>query len=194
MDPALAGLLGELEEFGASHDASTDDRSRKMLNITHDTGVFLSLLIKATASRHVLEIGTSNGYSTLWLADAVGPQGTVTTIEQAPDKIDLAHRNIDRAGLTSRVHQILGDAGEFLTTTGHHGFDLVFLDSDREQYTGWWPHLQRMLPVGRLLVVDNAVSHAHQMTDFRETIDATTGWLSSLSPIGNGELLVLRER
>jgi predicted O-methyltransferase YrrM len=79
MTPELRELLRELEDFGKTSDAATSNRSQKMLNITHDTGVFLALLIKATRCRRVLEIGTSNGYSTLWLADAVGGAGSVTT-------------------------------------------------------------------------------------------------------------------
>lgn len=99
MDHGLTELLRELEEFGSTNDAATDDRSRKMLNITHDTGVFLALLVKASKAKKVLEIGTSNGYSTLWLADAVGEGGSVTTIEQAPHKRAMAERNFQRAGL-----------------------------------------------------------------------------------------------
>ena len=90
MKPGPSELLTELEKFGASNDASTTDRSRKMLNITHDTGVFLALLVKATRSRRILEIGTSNGYSTLWLADAVGDSGSITTVDKAPDKVAMA--------------------------------------------------------------------------------------------------------
>ena len=70
MSELLAALLAELEQFGRSNDAATTDRPRRMLNITRDTGEFLAVLVKAMDARRVLEIGTSNGYSTLWLADA----------------------------------------------------------------------------------------------------------------------------
>ncbi|WP_132429364.1 hypothetical protein [Pseudonocardia endophytica] len=63
MDPALRELLAELAEFGATTDASTDERAHRMLYITHDTGVVLSPLVRATGSGTVPEIGTSNGYS-----------------------------------------------------------------------------------------------------------------------------------
>jgi predicted O-methyltransferase YrrM len=193
VDRSLGELLAELEEFGAATDASTDDRAGRMLNITHDTGVFLALLVKATGSRSVLEIGTSNGYSTLWLADAVGADGTVTTVEKAEYKIGLARENVRRAGLENRVRQVHGDAGEVLAGADDGAFDLVFLDSDRASYLGWLPELRRVLAPGRLLVVDNAVSHAHEMEDFTRAIDAAQGWLASLSPIGKGELVVLKE-
>src|SRR6476646_7687930 len=117
MDAKLLEQLRGMERFGRDNDAATTDRSQKMLNITHDTGVFLALLIKATRCRRVLEIGTSNGYSTLWLADAVGA-GSVTTIEQAPHKIAMAEHNFARAGLAPRIHQVAGEAGEFLASAG----------------------------------------------------------------------------
>jgi O-methyltransferase len=65
MDEAFEDLLAELEQFGASNDASISDRPRRMLNITRDTGEFLAVLVRATAARRALEIGTSNGYSSL---------------------------------------------------------------------------------------------------------------------------------
>ena len=193
MEPGLIGLLDELEKFGEANDASTDDRSGKLLNITHDTGVFLALLIKACKARNVLEVGTSNGYSTLWLADAVGEGGTVTTVEQAPGKVAMAERNFQRSGLHSRVHQVAGEAGEFIASRGDGEYDFVFLDSDRGQYVGWWPSLQRILADGALIVVDNATSHAHQLEEFNRLLAASEGYVSSLSPIGKGELVILKD-
>ncbi|MGW7577220.1 O-methyltransferase [Streptomyces sp. NPDC054765] len=193
MERGLAELLRELEEFGEVNDASADDRSRKMLNITHDTGVFLALLVKACKAKNVLEIGTSNGYSTLWLADAVGEDGSVTTIERAPHKIAMAEQNFRRAGLCPRIQQIADDAGLFIASCGAGEYDFIFLDSDRGQYADWWPSLQRILADGRLLVVDNATSHAHQMEDFNRLVAASDGYLSSLSPIGKGELVILKD-
>ena len=72
MSAALQKLLTELEQFGQQNDAAIAERPRRMLNITRDTGEFLSVLVvAATNAQRVLEIGTSNGYSTLWLAQAV---------------------------------------------------------------------------------------------------------------------------
>lgn len=193
MTPGLRELLRELEQFGQANDAASDQRSQKMLNITHDTGVFLALLIKASKCKNVLEVGTSNGYSTLWLADAVGEDGRVTTIEMAPHKIELAERNFARAGLAPRIRQIADEAGRFMATCRDAEYDFIFLDSDREQYVGWWSALQRILEPGRLIVVDNAVSHAQQMEDFARRVAASEGYLSSLCPIGNGELVILKE-
>src|SRR2546428_8769017 len=100
MDP-LDALLAELERFGKANDGSTTERSRRMLNITPDTGEFLSVLVRATLARRVLEIGTSNGYSTLWLAEAASAIGGAgTTIEAFPYKIGFAtpHLSPSRPG------------------------------------------------------------------------------------------------
>jgi len=78
----LQSFMAELEQFGKANDSTTTERSRRMLNITRATGEFLSVLVRATVARRVLEIGTSNGYSTLWLADAARAiGGAVTTIK-----------------------------------------------------------------------------------------------------------------
>ena len=70
MTTSLDALLKELEQFGTDNDRANAERPRRMLNITRDTGELLAVLVRATAARRVLEIGTSNGYSTLWLATA----------------------------------------------------------------------------------------------------------------------------
>jgi predicted O-methyltransferase YrrM len=193
MTPSLVDLLHELEQFGKTNDETAQQRSQKMLNITHDTGVLLAVLIKASRCRAVLEIGTSNGYSTLWLADAVGSAGAVTTIDQAPHKVEMAARNFERAGLVPRITQVTDEAGRFLATAPDAAYDFVFLDSERGQYVGWWPTLQRILRPGCLLVVDNAISHIQEMAEFSRAVVASPGYTSSLVPIGNGELVILKE-
>jgi len=193
MTSHLLDLLRELEQFGKSNDASTTDRSQRMLNITHDTGGFLAILIKAARCRSVLEIGTSNGYSTLWLADAVGDAGTVTTVDRAPHKVEMAATNFQRAGLSPRIRQVTAEAGSFLAGCPDAAYDFIFLDSDRHQYVAWWSTLQRILRPGCLIVVDNATSHAGEMEEFSSVVAAAPGYLRSLAPIGNGELMILKD-
>ena len=67
MDTSVRDVLEELAEFGRQNDARETERSRRMLNITPETGQLLAILVRATQARQVLEIGTSNGYSTIWL-------------------------------------------------------------------------------------------------------------------------------
>jgi predicted O-methyltransferase YrrM len=186
-------LKTELERFGAANDAATNERSRRMLNITRDTGEFLAVLVRATAARRVLEIGTSNGYSTLWLAEAAREiGGSVTTVELAEEKIGLAAANFARSGLAAFIELVHDDAGGLLRRSGSGTRDLIFLDSERPEYPGWWPDLRRVLRPGGLLVVDNATSHAEEMGPFVALVEADPGFESCLVPVGKGELLAVK--
>lgn len=194
MSDDLEVLKGELERFGAANDASTSDRPRRMLNITRDTGEFLSVLVRAMAARRVLEIGTSNGYSTLWLAEAARAiGGSVTTVELSDYKVGLAAENFARSGLASFIRQVQDDAGRVLRESEDGAYDLVFLDSERPEYPGWWPDLRRVLRRGGLLVVDNATSHVGDMAPFVALVEADAEFMTSLVPIGNGEYLAVKD-
>jgi predicted O-methyltransferase YrrM len=196
MNAELTLLLDELERFGAENDAGIDRadtaRAQRMLNITRDTGEFLAVLVRATRARDILEIGTSNGYSTLWLADAAAADGgEVTTVELQAAKHAMALENFTRAGLRDRIDALNADAGEVLRVAGDAAYDLVFLDSDRGRYEGWWPEIRRVLRPRGLLVVDNAVSHAHEMAAFVQAVK-DDGFTCSLVPVGKGEFVATR--
>ena len=193
MDNVLESLKMELERFGEENDNASIERSGRMLNITRDTGEFLSVLIRAMAGRRVLEIGTSNGYSTLWLAEAVrATGGMVTTVEVAEYKFRLASANFARSGLASIVKPIHDDADRVLQQSEDDSFDLVFLDAERSQYAGWWRHLRRILRPGGLLVVDNATSHREELAPLVAAVKADFAFVTSLVPVGNGEFLAVR--
>src|SRR5262245_41963417 len=135
MNKELQALLKELEHFGEENDNQVTQRQDRMLNITQDTGEFLVLLVAALRSREILEIGNSNGYSTLWLAETVRQLGgRVTTLEYLPYKVELARQNFARAGLEPWIEVHLGEAGAYLATQASASFSFIFLDSDREQY------------------------------------------------------------
>jgi predicted O-methyltransferase YrrM len=193
MTDSLSELLTELEGYGKANDRAVSERSRRMLNITHDTGEFLSVLVRAMPAQRVLEIGTSNGYSTLWLAGAVrAVGGNVTTVESSAFKIDLAAKNFARSGLALLIAQVHEDAGRLLARTEEAAFDLVFLDAERGEYPGWWPDIKRLLRPGGLLVVDNAVSHAGELAGFIDLVRADAEFTTCLVPVGNGEFLAVR--
>ncbi|ABM11005.1 MULTISPECIES: O-methyltransferase [Mycolicibacterium] len=117
----------------------------------------LSLLVAISGARRVLEIGTLAGYSTIALARAVGPDGTVVTLEYEPAHAQVARRNLERAGVSDRVEIVVGAALESLPTLQQRGetFDLVFIDADKENnvsYVEWAVTLGRP---GTVIVVDN---------------------------------------
>jgi len=193
MDDTLRSLLRDLEDFGATNDARANARHEKMLNITPETGEFLAILVLSAKARRVLEIGTSNGYSTLWLAEAVKAiSGSVVTVEVSAAKAEMARSNLERSGLSRWVRQEVTEAGQFLGQQRPATFDVLFLDADREQYLAWWPWIQEALAPGGLLVMDNAVSHAAELHGFIAQVRATPGWRSLVVPIGNGEFVALK--
>ena len=195
MDRQLQSLLAELEQFGSANDRATNERSRKMLNITRDTGEFLAVLVRATAARRILEIGTSNGYSTLWLASAAqATGGSVTTVEISDYKITMATKNFARSGLDLFITSLQDDAGRVLERTADSALDFIFLDSERPEYPGWWPHIRRVLRPGGLLVVDNATSHPHEVAPLVALVQADSSFTTSLVPVGNGEFMAVKGR
>ncbi len=194
MTDLLDTLKTELEEFGKANDAVHNEYSQRMLNITRETGEFLSVLVRATSARRVLEIGTSNGYSTLWLAEAAGDiGGSVTSVDFSEFKLKLASANFVRAGLSSVIKLIHEEAGLVLERLKPSAFDLIFLDSERNEYPRWWPLIRRTLRPGGLLIVDNATSHPEQMAPFIALVNADAKFTTSMVPVGNGEFLAVKQ-
>ncbi|MFZ6751311.1 O-methyltransferase [Undibacterium sp. Ren11W] len=190
MNQQLQNLLTELEAFGGANDASTSDRSQRMLNITHDTGLFLSFLVRTSLAKRVLEIGTSNGYSTLWLAQAAkSVGGKVTTVELSDTKVELARTTFGRSELADVIDLFHGEAGQFLASSDSESFDFIFLDSERSEYLAWWPEIKRVLRRGGSLVVDNATSHAQELAEFIALVSSLPDYVSVVVPIGNGEFI-----
>jgi len=119
---------------------------------------FLHLLTRIAGARRVLEIGTLGGYSTIWFARAVGPEGRVVTIEAEPRNAAIARANLERAGVADRVEVRMGRGADVLPALeGEAPFDLVFIDADKESnavYLDWAARLGRP---GTVVVLDNVV-------------------------------------
>src|ERR1700730_11988027 len=103
MDQYLRDLLQELEEYGQENDARVTERPRMMLNLEPASAQLISILVRASGAARAVEIGTSNGYSTIWLAWSLGPAGRIVSIDRNPDKHALARENLRRAGFLDRV-------------------------------------------------------------------------------------------
>ena len=185
-------LLERIYAAGQSNDATATDRARMMFNITPSTGRFLDILVGDAAPRRILEIGTSNGYSTIWLARAAGRVGaTINTVDSNTEKHRAADRHLREAGLDGLVTLHTADAGVFLSACLPHSYDFVFLDSDRSRYVDWAPALLDVIDFG-LLVVDNALSHPQEIAPFRQLIRSHADLDSVVLPIGKGQLVVRR--
>jgi predicted O-methyltransferase YrrM len=194
MDDPLSALLGELYRHGVDHDATKPDRLDRLRNVEPDTAQLLSVLVRASGVKALLELGTSNGYSTVWLADAVrATGGHLTSVDIDSDRSAQAAENLDRAGLRSYVDLHLQDAAETLRDSADAQWDMIFLDAERRAYTTYWADLQRTLKPGGLLAVDNVLSHAEQVSEFRALVRDTAGVTEALAPTGAGALLIVRD-
>lgn len=193
MNPERADFAAALHARGVAFDAGQIERQDRRRNVKPDTAALLAILVKASRARRVLEIGTSNGYSTLWLADALEQTGgTLTSLDVHPGRSAQARDNLDQVGLSGRAELLLVDARDYLATSTEI-LDLVFLDADRAAYADYWPDLLRLLRSdGGTLVVDNVASHPEQVAGLRALVDAEPTVESVLAPTGAGALLITR--
>jgi predicted O-methyltransferase YrrM len=192
LDTNARAVLTRLEEEDARERRDSIDRSRRLRQITPEVGSFLHTLALATRPDRILEIGTSGGYSTIWLATAARALGaTVTTVEIDPAKIRRAAPNIAEAGVSDTVTVVEGDAFEYLALP-EGSFQFVFLDAEKEDYEAFLERLVGILPVGGLIVADNLTSHADELAGFRERALSHPLLSSVVVPIGRGELLAVK--
>ena len=192
MDTAIRDLLTELENWGRLNDAENDDRSKKMLNLEPATAQLISILIRTSQSKNILEIGTSNGYSTIWLAWAAqATDGHVTSIDMNPDKHIMADKNLRRAGLRERVELKLGDATEIIKAL-EGPFDCVFFDADRSREPEQLKLLLPKLSSNALVMADNVLSHPDQIAEYLETVESLPNIEHMVVPVGKGLSLAFK--
>lgn len=130
------------------------------IDVSPPQGKFLSLLAKSIRAQRVLEIGTLGGYSTTWLARAVGKGGQVVTLEYAPKHAEVARTNLDRAGVGERVEIRVGAALDSLPVLAEENpepFDLVFIDADKVNNANYVQWALRLTRPGSVIIVDNVV-------------------------------------
>ena len=194
MDDRVAAVLDELHRHGVEHDAARADRLERLRNVEPDTARVLALLVRATSTRRLLEIGTSNGYSTIWLADALrSTGGRMLSVDTDAERSAQAARNLERAGLADLVELRVEDAAATLHGEPDGGRDMIFLDAERPFYPSYWPDLVRVLRPSGLLAVDNVISHAEQVAGFRALVAADERVSEALVPTGAGLLLVVAQ-
>jgi predicted O-methyltransferase YrrM len=191
---SLTEFLQNIYEFGSDYDSKNKIHSEQMLNITPDTGLFLSILIRASNAKSVLEIGTSDGYSTMWIADALSETGgKVTTLEVSEKKFTMANENFKKCGLSKHIDSRLVDARSYLKDVQKGTLDLVFLDAERPQYVSYWNDLDRVLRVNGLLVVDNALApKPEDLIDFFRLVESSQRYLSQTLQLGKGEMIAVK--
>jgi predicted O-methyltransferase YrrM len=161
--------------------------------VSNDTARLLNFLVNFTKSKNILEVGTSIGYSAIWLAQAAKQfDGKIITIESHDERFDMATQNFKEAGVDNMIIQIKGHAPEILDEmdirkeAGVEEFDFIFLDATKIEYQSYIDHFLPMLKKGGLIVADNAISHEEYLKEYKEFIFNSPLLKSMLLSIGTG--------
>ena len=180
-------LLRELEIAGQRNDSQEKDRNKKFLNLERPTAELIHVLVQASRRKHVLEIGTSNGYSTIWIAEALKScdDATFVSIEISPEKLAQARTNLTRAGLEHRVQLMAGSATEVVASL-RGPFDCVFFDADRVSAPSQLRLLLPKLSEDVLLLADNALSHPEEISAYKACVEQLPDFVCTLTPVGKG--------
>ena len=196
MNQALSAFVAELYAHGVAHDAALSDRLLKHRNLEPATAELLSLIVRIADARRVVEIGTANGYSTVWLADAVADtDGHLVSLDTAINddaRANLARADALQSGLTKRVELRQEDGGAYLSRLDDGSLDLLFLDAERVEYPRWWPHPVRVLCPGAVLAIDNVLSHADEVAPFLKLLARESTLIGSTVAVGKGLHLAWR--
>jgi len=134
-------------------------KEKRSLAIPRDEGKFLYILTKLIRAKRIVEIGTSFGYSTIWLAAAIKDtkmNGKVISFDVLPEKIEKARINLYSAGLADFVDFVQGDALEYIQNSSE-SFDMVFLDADKEDYPNFFKICLPKLRTGGVILSDNVI-------------------------------------
>jgi predicted O-methyltransferase YrrM len=180
-------LAAELYAASHAHDQGRPHRLERFRNVEPPTAELLGVLVRACGARRILELGTSNGYSTIWLADAAeATGGRLLSVDVDAERVDLARENLRHALLDDRVELRAEDAQLTLRRSNDAQWDLVFLDAERPAYPSYLPDLMRTLAPGGVLAVDNVRSHEHELLEFTALIESEPALTQTVVPVGAG--------
>jgi len=188
ISPSMLARMQELEAVDLRDRADGTPQRRRLRQVPPATGRFLALLAASAPAGPLLEIGTSAGYSTLWLAMAARATGRrVTTFEIDSAKCALAQATFAAAGVADVIDLIAGDAQLHLAVYDQIGF--CFLDAEKDIYQPCFDLVAPRLATGGLLLADNAISHHAALRPMLDRALHDDRVDSVLVPIGEGVLL-----
>lgn len=185
---AVAARMRDLEARDLQDREDGTPRVQRLRQIPPETGQFLALLAANTPAGTWLEIGTSAGYSALWLAQAAALTGRrLTTFELLPEKAALAHETFRVAGVTHLVELVVGDARQHIQHYEQIAF--CFLDAEKEVYQDVYELIVPRLASGGLLAADNAINHAEALRPMLDRALSDIRVDALVVPIGKGVLV-----
>lgn len=169
-------LVGPDTVLEATLDASSD-AGLPEIAVAPNQGKFLMLLAQAIRARHILELGTLGGYSTIWLARALPKDGRVVTLEVDPHHAEVAQTNFKRAGLAASIDLRVGKGLDLLPKLAAErpeAFDLVFIDADKQNIPGYFTWALKLTRPGSLIIVDNVIREG-EVIDARSSDPSVKG-------------------
>lgn len=167
-------MIEEFDEITQQTLFELEKTQKQFWNIARVTGEFLNLLIRTSKAQNVLELGTSNGYSGIWIGKALKETGgKLTTIEFYEKRIRPARENFAKCGVLDVITAIEGSAIKILEyLPENEKFDFVFIDANKSETLKYFELIHPHLVSGGILAVDNVLSHEEKVKPFIDTINA----------------------
>lgn len=183
MDETTSKVLAELEKT-----------QKDFWNIPRKTGVLMNMFIKMMNAKSALEIGTSNGYSGLWLAKALKTTGgKLTTIEYYDKRQSIAIENFKTCGVYDIVRPLQGSACDIIKSFDEsEKFDFVFIDANKREYVEYFNLIKPHLTDKAMIVADNIISHAEKVQTFIDAVDADDEFQYEIVEVPGGILVAYR--
>lgn len=184
MDSKTKELLYKLEET-----------SSEFWNVSHQSANFINMLIKLMKAKNVLELGTSNGYSGLWIADALKETGGhLTTIEFWEKRQCLARKYFDDCGYKDIATFKTGQAYDVIRDEIKEKFDLVFIDANKQEYLRFYEVVDPLVNVGGVILADNVLSHEKKVKPFVDAINNDDKYQVQILDLPDGLLMAYKIR
>lgn len=162
-------------------------------NISRSSANFLNMLIKISSAKNVVEVGTSNGYSGIWIAKALKETGgQLTTIEYYEKRIVLAQENFKKCGVDDIITIKQGSATEALETIDFE-IDFAFIDANKSEYIKYFDIIDPKLKKGGIIAADNITSHPEKVSPFVEKIMSDSNYQVEILDLPAGMLIGLKK-
>jgi predicted O-methyltransferase YrrM len=192
ISPAMLSRMQELEAIDLRDRIDGTPHSKRLRQVSPEVGRLIALLAASAPAGPCIEIGTSAGYSTLWLALAARATGCrVTTFDIDAHKIELARATFAATGVADVIDLIHGDALEHLPT--YTGIGFCFLDAEKDIYGPAYDLVVPRMATGGILIADNAISHETELRPMLDRALRDDRVDAVLVPIGTGDLICRRK-
>ena len=174
--------------------AELEKTQKDFWNIPRKTAVLINTFIKMMGAKSALEIGTSNGYSGIWIAKALKQTGgKLTTIEFYEKRQSVAIENFKKCGVNDIIRPLQGSACDILESfTPDEKFDFVFIDANKREYVKYFELIKPHLTEKALIVADNITSHAEKVQTFIDAVDADNEFQYEIVEVPGGILIAYR--